>query len=117
MTYYTAEELADFELLLRQKLELAREALGVSRGSLINSAEQGSKPCKRQVACGEDGRDGLMMLIIHQQQFISQLEAARVRIRQGIYGICRVTGKLIPKGRLREVPQATTCLEAGEDKG
>lgn len=118
---YTAGELKEFEMLVRQKTELAREALDISRASLGAAATNGTDdtylaPTHLGDGSRSEEREELMMLIIRQQQFIRQLEQALVRIRQGTYGICRLTGKLIPKERLRAVPHATTCLDAKEEE-
>lgn len=118
---YSTDELKEFEPLIRTKLERARESLDLARASLGSLDTNGTDDTYAVRGSLTDGslseeREEVMRLIIRQQQFIHQLEQALVRIHQGTYGICRVSGKLIPKERLRAVPHATLSLDAKVDE-
>ena len=113
---YSAEELQFFKELILQKreeavknLELLNEAVAGSVNDVNDTAptfktlEEGSNVLSKE----ENSR-----LAARQQKFIKDLDAALVRIENKTYGICRVTGKLIPKERLMIVPHATMTIEA-----
>ncbi len=108
-THYTAAELADFKEILDAKLAEARKDLALLNTSLDDLPTN----IKSDDFAGEQlTRDETLMLKSRQEKFIAHLEAALVRIANGSYGRCRVTGKLISKERLRAVPHATLCMEA-----
>lgn len=119
---YSDEELQEFKELILQKLEQATrdyEALrdnAVSAGNDIGDTSPTFKILQESAANlsrGENGRMAERLL-----KFIQGLQAALVRVENKTYGICRVTGNLIPKERLRAVPHTTQCIEAklGEKK-
>ncbi len=119
---YSDEELQEFKELILQKLEQATrdyEALrdnAVSAGNDIGDTSPTFKTLQESAANlsrGENGRMAERLL-----KFIQGLQAALVRVENKTYGICRVTGNLIPKERLRAVPHTTQCIEAklGEKK-
>jgi len=114
---YTEEELHEFELLLKEKIEKARKELDYIKESLTRKNSQGTDGTSGSVKVLEDGADtaekeSLNQLAVRQQKFISNMEAALIRIKNGTYGICTDTGKLIPKERLRAVPHTTQTVEA-----
>ena len=115
-TCYSAEELQFFkELILKKReeaihsLELLNEAVAGGENDVTDTAptfktlEEGSNVLSKE----ENSR-----LVARQQKFIKDLDAALIRIENKTYGICRVTGKLIPKERLMIVPHATMTIEA-----
>jgi dnaK suppressor protein, putative len=119
---YSDKELQEFKELILQKLEQATrdyEALrdnAVSAGNDIGDTSPTFKTLQESAANlsrGENGRMAERLL-----KFIQGLQAALVRVENKTYGICRVTGNLIPKERLRAVPHTTQCIEAklGEKK-
>ena len=119
---YSDEELQEFKELILQKLEQATrdyDALrdnAVSAGNDIGDTSPTFKTLQESAANlsrGENGRMAERLL-----KFIQGLKAALVRVENKTYGICRVTGNLIPKERLRAVPHTTQCIEAklGEKK-
>ncbi|MGM9868723.1 MAG: TraR/DksA family transcriptional regulator [Sodaliphilus sp.] len=110
---YSDAELQEFKQLILEKIEVAKQnydhlmgtiqkdesspsMIAIEDGSVTMSKEQASASAERQM------------------QFIKKLQAALVRIEQKTYGICRVTGKLIPKGRLMAVPHTTLSVEGKE---
>lgn len=117
-TRYSDEELAEFKELILSKLAVAREEYETMMGTLMNTDNNGvddTSPTYNKAL--EEGantqtKEELSMLAARQQKFIKGLEAALIRIENKTYGICRETGKLIPKERLRLVPHATLSIEA-----
>jgi DnaK suppressor protein len=114
---YSADELREFETILRTKLASAEEDLRMARESLLREGSNGTDDTYTGSKGMEEGnpsleREELMMLAARQDKFIKELELALARIRTGNYGVCRVTGELIPKERLRLVPHATMCINA-----
>lgn len=115
-TRYTNEELKEFEDLILEKLENARAELNTLKGSL-NRESGDTGGSSSSVKTLEDGADTaekeqLSQLAGRQQKFINNLENALVRIKNGTYGICVDTGKLISKERLRAVPHTTQSIDA-----
>ena len=112
-TRYSDEELAEFKAIILDKLEKAKADYELLRSS--NDTEDTSPTFKvleegaATLSKEESGR-----LAQRQLKFIQHLEAALVRIENKTYGICRETGKLIPKERLKIVPHATLSIEAKE---
>lgn len=116
-TRYSDEELEEFKALILEKLEKAKKEYDALRASMNNTdgneitdtsptfkaLEEGQTTMSKE----EDGR-----LAQRQLKFIQHLQEALIRIEKKTYGICRVTGKLIPKERLRAVPHATLSIEA-----
>ncbi len=118
-TRYSDEELQEFKELIESKLDEARENLKLMRDQLTHKDDFGTDDTAPTFKMMEDGsetmsREELAQLAARQEKFIQHLENALVRIENKTYGICRVTGKLIPKERLRAVPHATLTIEAKE---
>ena len=118
-TRYSDEELQEFKEIIERKLEEARENLRALRDQLTHKDDFGTDDTSPTFKMMEDGsetmsREELAQLAARQEKFIQHLENALVRIENKTYGICRVTGKLIPKERLRAVPHATLTVEAKE---
>ena len=114
---YSDEELNEFRVLITGRLEAARKELGYLQGLITRKDEAGTEDTENRYMNMEDGsgameREQLAQLASRQIQFINHLEKAMVRIENKTYGICRVTGKLIDKARLRAVPHATLSIEA-----
>lgn len=114
---YSDEELQEFKVIILDMLKSAREDYESLRASVINS--NGVEDTSPTFKVMEEGSSSLTKeeanrLAQRQYKFIQSLEAALVRIENKTYGICRVTGKLIPKERLRLVPHATLSVEAKE---
>ncbi|HWB63934.1 MAG TPA: TraR/DksA C4-type zinc finger protein [Chitinophagales bacterium] len=111
---YSDEELKEFKDLIDKKLIAAREELKNLKEALDNHTESqaGNKAWNMEEGTDTSEMEYLMNQISRQHQYIRNLELAMIRIENKTYGICRVTGKLIPKERLRIVPHATLSLEA-----
>lgn len=110
---YSDEELEEFRVLINDKIEKAT----IEYNELCESLEENSTDSTHQRNLFEDGsstaeRSRIQQLATRQLQFIEKLRAALQRIDNKTYGICRVTGELIPKDRLRAVPHATLSIEA-----
>ncbi len=116
-TRYSDEELEEFRELINQKLKEAQDDLSLLRGSLSYSDNHGTDDTGRTFNMMEDGsetlsREEVAQLAARQEKFIANLQSALVRIENKTYGVCRVTGKLIRKERLRLVPHATLSIDA-----
>ncbi len=111
---YSDKELKEFKDLIDNKLVSAREELKNLKEALENhtDSQAGNKAWNMEEGTDTTEMEYLMNQISRQHQYIRNLELALVRIENKTYGICRVTGKLIPKERLRIVPHATLSLEA-----
>ena len=114
---YSDEELNEFKELISGRLEAARKELVYLQGLITRKDEAGTEDTENRYMNMEDGsgameREQLAQLASRQIQFINHLEKALIRIENKTYGICRVTGKLIDKARLRAVPHATLSIEA-----
>ena len=114
---YSDEELNEFRELITIRLEKARKELNYLQGLITRKDEEGTEDTDNRFNHMEDGsgameREQLSQLAGRQVQFISHLENAMVRIENKTYGVCRVTGSLIDKARLRAVPHATLSIEA-----
>ena len=117
---YSDEELAEFRAIIEEKLAAAKAEYKTLREIVMNSSTndvEDTSPSFKTVE--DDGANQLSKeeaghLAQRQYKFIQNLEAALVRIENKTYGICRATGKLIPKERLRLVPHATLTVEAKE---
>ena len=119
-TRYTDEELKEFEDLINEKLEKARQELSTLKASLTREADDTGDSFS-SVKTLEDGADTaekeqLSQLAGRQQKFINNLENALVRIKNGTYGICIDTGNLISKERLRAVPHTQHSIAAKMNK-
>lgn len=114
---YSDEELQEFKQIILEKLELAQRDYQQLMDSLSNNGGNGVDDTMPTYKVLEEGsmtqtKEELTTMAARQQKFIQSLQAALVRIENKTYGICRVTGKLIPKERLRAVPHATLSIEA-----
>src|SRR5690606_26760338 len=116
-TRYSDAELLEFKELITGKLNSAKEELAMLATSLSNPNANGTDDTAGTFKTLEDGsatleKEQINQLAARQKKFIENLEAALVRIENKTYGICRETGKLIQKERLRAVPHATLSMEA-----
>jgi RNA polymerase-binding transcription factor DksA len=116
-TRYSDEELEEFRQIILEKLEKARRDLKMLTDAFTNSDEHGTDDTSPTFKVLEEGYQVLSKeensrLAARQSKFIQNLENALVRIENKTYGICRATGKLIPKERLRSVPHATLSIDA-----
>jgi DnaK suppressor protein len=116
-TRYSDDELQEFKQIIVSKLENAKVELHNLQATLNSANDHGTDDTANTFKVLEDGSDTLAkeeagQLASRQQKFIEQLENALIRIENKTYGICRVTGKLIPKERLRAVPHTTQSMEA-----
>ena len=114
---YSDAELQEFNDLITTKLNSAKEELALLANSLSNPNANGTDDTAGTFKTLEDGsatleKEQINQLAARQKKFIENLEAALVRIENKTYGICRETGKLIQKERLRAVPHATLSMEA-----
>ena len=117
ITRYSDEELEEFRQIILKKLEKAKEDLKLLTEAYTNSSGNDTTDTSPTFKVLEEGQQVLSkeenrQLAARQERFIRNLEAALVRIENKTYGICRVTGKLISKERLRAVPHATLSIEA-----
>ena len=115
-TRYTDTELNEFRTLIKEKIGMAREELQELVGTLSASNTNGDDAAIAGKTL-EDGsatfeKEQINQLAARQKKFIEQLEAALMRIENRTYGICRSTGKLIPRERLLAVPHTTQSMEA-----
>lgn len=116
-TRYTDEELDEFRQLILEKLETAKSEYEGLKASVTNSDGNDVTDTSPTFKVLEEGASTLSKeeagrLAQRQMKFIQNLQAALIRIENKTYGICRETGKLIPKERLRAVPHATLSIEA-----
>lgn len=116
-TRYSDEELEEFKELIEKKLDEARSDLKLLTEAFSNVDGHGIDDTSPTFKVLEEGYSVLSkeensQLALRQAKFIENLEAALVRIENKTYGICRQTGKLISKERLRSVPHATLSIEA-----
>ncbi|HEY2582729.1 MAG TPA: TraR/DksA C4-type zinc finger protein [Mucilaginibacter sp.] len=116
-TRYSETDLLEFKGLLLDKLRIAKEELNSLATSLSSPNANGTDDTAGTYKTLEDGsatleKEQINQLAARQKKFIEQLEAALVRIENKTYGVCRETGRLIPKERLRAVPHTTLSMEA-----
>ena len=117
-TRYSEDELNEFQVLINRKLEKAREEYKILKETLNRNNDEGTDATSGgNTKVLEDGaetaeKENLSQLAARQQKYITNLENALVRIKNGTYGICAVTGKLISKERLIAVPHTTQSIEA-----
>ena len=114
---YSREDLAEFEQIIQDKLTAARKEVAFIKETLSRKNDSGTDNTASSSKVLEDGADtaekeSLNQLASRQMKFIQQLENALVRIKNGTYGVCIGTGKLIPKERLRAVPHTQHSIEA-----
>lgn len=114
---YSEEELKEFELLINEKLDKAKKEFAYMKDGMSRKNDTGIDGTTSTAKILEDGADtaekeNMSQLVARQQKFIQQLELALIRIKNGTYGVCIDTGKLIPKERLRAVPHTMHSIEA-----
>ncbi len=114
---YSDEELKEFEEIISQKLDATRSELNYIKESLSKKNDSGTDNTAGNSKPLEDGADtsekeNLSQLAARLQKFQIQLENAAIRIKNGTYGVCIDSGKLIPKERLRAVPHTQHTIEA-----
>lgn len=114
---YSDAELEEFKEIIRSKLEQANADYDLLRKAITQSDENDIADTSPTFKVLEEGaavlsKEEVGRLAQRQVKFIQSLQAAMVRIENKTYGICRETGKLIPKERLRAVPHATLSIEA-----
>ncbi|MDB5261783.1 MAG: molecular chaperone DnaK [Adhaeribacter sp.] len=114
---YSREELMEFQEIIQEKLNNAKKEVAFIKETLSRRNDSGTDNTASSAKVLEDGADtaekeSLNQLASRQLKFIQQLENALIRIRNGSYGICIATGKLIPKERLRAVPHTQHSIEA-----
>lgn len=114
---YSDEELMEFRQLIEEKLKVATTEYNQIMDTLTNRSGNDVDDTQPTYKALEEGsmtqtKEELTTMAARQQKFIQGLQAALVRIDNKTYGVCRVTGKLIPKERLRAVPHATLSIEA-----
>ncbi|MFA6592149.1 MAG: TraR/DksA C4-type zinc finger protein [Bacteroidales bacterium] len=119
-TRYSDEELEEFRKIINDMLDKARKEYETLRQIVMHNGSNDIEDTAPSFKTVEDdgaaqlSKEEASQLAQRQYKFIKNLEAALVRIENKTYGICRVTGKLIPKERLRLVPHATLTVEAKE---
>jgi DnaK suppressor protein len=114
---YSDKELVEFKDLINKKLEEATRDYELLKNTLSHKDDHGTDDTSPTFKLLEDGSDVLSKeetahLASRQEKYIQNLKNALIRIENKTYGICRVTGKLIPKERLRSVPHATLSIDA-----
>ncbi len=114
---YTDAELEEFKTLINEKIKKATEQLELIESSYKNDSNNGTDDTSPTFKAFDEGsqvmsKEANSQLAIRQEKFIRDLKNALVRIENKTYGICRVTGKLINKERLKLVPHATLSIEA-----
>ncbi|MBK6341762.1 MAG: TraR/DksA family transcriptional regulator [Flavobacteriales bacterium] len=119
---YNDDELDEFREIIMKKLDEARKDYDLLKQTLANTDNNGTDDTSPSFKMIEDGsetlsREETAQLAARQEKFIKHLEDALLRIRNKTYGICRVTGRLISKERLRLVPHATLSIEAKQQMG
>ena len=120
-TRYSDAELAEVRQIILEKLELAKRDYEQMMAVLMNKDGNDVDDTSPTYKILEEGsstqtKEEITTMAARQQKFIQGLQAALVRIENKTYGVCRVTGKLIPKERLRAVPHATLSIEAKQMK-
>ena len=113
---YSEDDLKEFEGIINQKLETSRTELAYIKDTLSRKNDSGTDNTGAATKLMEDvdtsEREQMSQSAARLQKFITQLENALIRIKNGTYGVCIDTGKLIPKERLRAVPHTQQTIEA-----
>jgi RNA polymerase-binding transcription factor DksA len=114
---YSDKDLAEFRVIIEDKIKTAHEHLELLRSAYMNDHNNGTDDTSPTFKAFEEGSETMSkeantQLAIRQEKFIRDLKNALLRIENKTYGICRVTGKLISKERLKLVPHATLSIEA-----
>jgi RNA polymerase-binding transcription factor DksA len=114
---YSDADLEEFRKIIEEKIEKAEKDLFLIRESFINDRNNGTDDTSPTFKAFEEGAETLSkeqnaLLASRQEKFIRDLKNALIRIKNKTYGVCRVTGNLISKDRLKAVPHATLSIEA-----
>ncbi|MFC4723097.1 TraR/DksA family transcriptional regulator [Geojedonia litorea] len=114
---YSDKDLAEFKALIQEKIEKAYHDLELIKSAYMNDLNNGTDDTSPTFKAFEEGSETMSkeansQLAIRQEKFIRDLKNALIRIENKTYGVCRVTGKLINKDRLKLVPHATLSIEA-----
>lgn len=114
---YSDEDLQEFKGIIEKKITRAKEDLALLESSYKNNADNGTEDTSPSFKSFDEGSDTMakeanVQLAIRQEKFIRDLSNALLRIENKTYGVCRVTGKLIQKERLKIVPHATLSIDA-----
>jgi RNA polymerase-binding transcription factor DksA len=114
---YSDADLAEFKELITKKIEKAKADLDLIRSAYMNDLNNGTDDTSPTFKAFEEGSETMSkeansQLAIRQEKFIRDLKNALIRIENKTYGVCKVTGKLINKERLKLVPHATMSIEA-----
>ena len=116
-TRYADDELREFEQIIDKKLEKSRQELDFYMNQLSDMADNPDSKVKGlDDGIGTAENERLTTMAARVRKHMQHLENAKIRIKNKVYGICRVTGKLISKERLRAVPHATLSIEAKQQK-
>jgi len=114
---YSDKELEEFRVLIQEKIDKAEHDLELIKSAYMNDHNNGTDDTSPTFKAFEEGSETMSKeansaLAIRQEKFIRDLKNAMIRIENKTYGVCRVTGKLINKERLKLVPHATLSIEA-----
>ena len=114
---YSDADLAEFKALIQAKLEKAKNDLELIKSAYMNDLNNGTDDTSPTFKAFEEGSETMSkeansQLAIRQEKFIRDLKNALIRIENKTYGLCKATGKLISKERLKIVPHATMSIEA-----
>ncbi|RUA08609.1 MAG: TraR/DksA family transcriptional regulator [Flavobacteriia bacterium] len=114
---YSDKDLEEFRAIILEKIKKAKEDLALIKSAYKNDTNNGTDDTSPTFKAFEEGSETMskeanVQLAIRQEKFIRDLKNALLRIENKTYGICRVTGKLIQKERLKLVPHATLSIEA-----
>jgi len=117
ITRYSDKDLEEFRAIIKEKIQRAEEDLALIESSYKNDSNNGIEDTSPTFKAFEEGSETMskeanVQLAIRQEKFIRDLKNALLRIENKTYGICRVTGSLIQKERLKLVPHATLSIEA-----
>lgn len=120
-TRYSDEELDEFKALIKEKLDDAYQYYNSLKEAIVNAEGNDTSDTSPTFKVLEEGastlnKEEVGQLAQRQMKFIQHLEAALIRIENKTYGVCRETGKLIPKERLRAVPHATLSVDAKNNR-
>jgi RNA polymerase-binding transcription factor DksA len=114
---FSDKDLAEFKVLIKEKIEKAQHDLELIKSAYMNDHNNGTDDTSPTFKAFDEGsevmsKESNSALAIRQEKFIRDLKNALIRIENKTYGVCRVTGKLINKERLKLVPHATLSIEA-----
>lgn len=114
---YSDNDLAEFKVLIQEKIVKAQHDLDLIKSAYMNNLSNGTEDTSPTFKAFDEGsevmsKESNSQLAIRQEKFIRDLKNALIRIENKTYGVCRVTGKLIAKERLKLVPHATLSIEA-----